>query len=180
MKFGRIALLLLSAIGTVITSVPHLQCTCSGVPHSDDAHWQPAALSSCCARGCCGSTRLKDRNSSLPCCRKESQRTCITSDIPDQSGAFTHVSNTWSSEFSVTPSQCFQVIHIPSPVTAEKIFSQLWQSWMNSVQQAALGHCLWDAVVRDLFSSRLIPHRHADDGVTLSTDLVSLHQRLSI
>ncbi len=178
MKSGRLILLLLSAIGTVITSVPHLRCACPALAHRGDSHHQVAALKACCSRGCCGAACSKNPDSPPPCCRQETPRAYP---IPNQSGAFSLASHPWinNGDF-VTPAQCSQVVHAPSPASVEEMASQIWQFWMKSLQHAGFSYCPWVDIVCYSFSSSLIPHRHADDTAALSTDLVSMHQRLSI
>jgi hypothetical protein len=177
MKSGRLTLLLLSAIGTIITSVPYVQCACPALPHRGDSHRHIATLHACCSRGCCGSTCLKNQDSPPPCCRKETPR---TSTIPDPSEALPPASVSGTNDGRVLPAQCAQVVQAPAPASVEEITSQIWQSWMKSLQHVGFCYCLWVDIVHCRFDSCLISHRHADDTAALSTDLVSLHQRLSI
>jgi|GEM_PF-7038473 hypothetical protein len=177
MKSGRMTLLLLSAIGTVITSVPHLQCVCPALPHHSDTHRQVAALNACCSHGCCGPARAKSQDSPRPCCRK---KTSYAYTIHDHSKAFSHASVSCTNDGFATPARCSQVVHTPAPASVEEITSQIWQSWTKSLQYAGFSYCPRVDIVRYPFNSRLTPHRQTDDTAALSTDLVSLHQRLSI
>jgi hypothetical protein len=181
MKSGRLIFLLLSAIGTIITSVPHLQCACPALAHRGDSHHQVAALKACCSRGCCGAACSKNQDSPPPCCRQETPRASTISDqLEAEAFSHSHASHSWTNSDFVTPAQCSQVVHAPSPASVEEITSQIWQSWMKSLQHVGFSYCPWVDIVCYSFSSRLIPHRHADATAALSTDLVSLHQRLSI
>jgi hypothetical protein len=176
MKSWRMALLLVGAIGTTITSVPQIRCACPASVSDENSPRQVESLQLCCAHGCCGLTCSQGNlDSSSPCCRNNTQH---AGPADQESEAPSYVPSPLTMSLYIALAPCFRLVHTPTPITTEKPVLQTWQSWIKFTYHLSICQCSIveaDSSVSDLKFSRAAHH-----SSLLSTDLVSLQQRLTI